>query len=101
MPLPLSERESRLTSLLTKPANGIKFSGHEGGDGEAVPRAACRHGLEGLVSKRLDRRYLPDDRSAWVKTKCLNRGEFVIFGWSDPEGTRPFLGALLLGFHAR
>ena len=58
----------------------------------AFGRAAYRHGLEGLVSKRLDRRYLPDDRSAWAKTKCLNRGEFVIFGWSAPKGTRPFLG---------
>jgi len=66
----------------------------------ARPSAApLGDGLEGLVSKRLDRRYLPDDRSAWVKTKCLNRGEFVIFGWSDPKGTRPFLGSLLLGFH--
>src|SRR5208282_3030929 len=96
MALPLSERKSRLASLLTKPPNGIKFSDPEGGDGEAFRRA--RHGLEGLVSKRLDRRYLPDDRSAWAKTKCLNRGEFVIFGWSDPKGTRPFLGSLLLGF---
>jgi ATP-dependent DNA ligase len=64
MALPLSERKSRLASLLTKPPNGIKFSDHEGG-GEAFRRAAYRHGLEGLV------------------------------GWSDPEGTRPFLGSLL------
>jgi ATP-dependent DNA ligase len=28
--------------------------------------------------------------------KCLNREEFVVVGWTDPEGTRPFLGALLL-----
>ena len=43
MTLPLSERKSRLASLLTKPRNGIKFSDHEDGDGDA------RHGLEGLV----------------------------------------------------
>ena len=59
-------------------------------------RAACRHGLEGVVSKRVDRRY---DRSAWINSKCLNRGEFVIVGWSDPEGSRPFLGSLLLAYH--
>jgi hypothetical protein len=46
---------SRPASLLTKPPDGIKFSDHEGGDGEAFRRAAYRHGLEGLVSKRLDR----------------------------------------------
>ena len=99
MALPLSERKSRLASLLTKPPNGMKFSDHAGGDGEAFRCAACRHGLEGLVSKWLDRRHLPDVRGAWVRSKCLNRGEFVIVGWSDPERTRPFLGPLLLGFH--
>ena len=63
--------------------------------------AACKHGLEGIVSKRLDRPYLPGDRGAWVKTKCLNRAEFVIVGWSDPEGSRPYVGALLLGTFER
>jgi ATP-dependent DNA ligase len=75
------------------------FNDHETGDGEAFRRAACKHGLEGIVSKRADRPYLPDDRGAWIKTKCLNRAEFVIVGWTDPEGSRPFLGALLLGYH--
>ena len=57
---------------------GIAYSDHEGGDGEVFRRAACDHGLEGIVSKRLDRPYLPGDRGAWVKTKCLNRAEFVV-----------------------
>lgn len=34
-----------------------------------------------------------------AKAKWLNRQEFVIVGWSDPEGTRPHLGALLLGYY--
>jgi ATP-dependent DNA ligase len=34
-----------------------------------------------------------------AKAKALNRQEFVIVGWSDPEGTRPHLGALLLGYY--
>jgi bifunctional non-homologous end joining protein LigD len=97
--LPLLDRKTRLAALLEKPPDGIAFSAHETSDGEAFRRAACRHGLEGVVSKRVDRRYLPDDRSAWIKSKCLNRGEFVIAGWSDPEGSRPFLGSLLLAFH--
>jgi hypothetical protein len=36
---------------------------------------------------------------AWIKTKCLNRAEFVVVGWSDPEGSRPYVGALLLGYY--
>ena len=35
----------------------------------------------------------------WVKVKCLNREEFVVVGWTDPEGSRPWLGALLLAYY--
>jgi ATP-dependent DNA ligase len=35
----------------------------------------------------------------WIKVKCLHREEFVVIGWTDPEGARPFLGALLLGYY--
>jgi ATP-dependent DNA ligase len=96
--LPLLERKKQLAALLRKPPVGIAYSDHEGGDGEVFRWAACRHGLEGIVSKRIDRPYLPGDRGAWVKTKCLNRAEFVVVGWSDPEGSRPYVGALLLGY---
>jgi bifunctional non-homologous end joining protein LigD len=84
--LPLGERKKRLKALLDGPPDGIAFSDHEAVDGEVFREAACKHGLEGIVSKRLDRPYLPGDRGAWVKTKCLNRAEFVVVGWSDPEG---------------
>jgi ATP-dependent DNA ligase len=97
--LPLAERKTRLAALLGSPPPGIDFSPHEAGDGEAFRRAACGYGLEGVISKRLDRRYLPDDRKVWIKTKCLNRGEFVVAGWADPEGSRPYLGSLLLAYH--
>jgi bifunctional non-homologous end joining protein LigD len=47
----------------------------------------------------MDAPYTPGDRRLWVKTKCLNRKEFVVVGWTDPEGSRPFLGALLLAYY--
>jgi bifunctional non-homologous end joining protein LigD len=97
--LPPLERKKQLAALLGKPPAGIAYSDHEGGDGESFRRVACRHGLEGIVSKRIDRPYLPGDRGSWVKSKCLNRAEFVVVGWSDPEGSRPHLGALLLGYY--
>jgi ATP-dependent DNA ligase len=34
-----------------------------------------------------------------AESKCLNRQEFVVVGWTDPEGSRPYLGALLLGYY--
>ena len=54
---------------------------------------ACKLGLEGAISKRADRPYAPGDRGIWVKSKCLNREEFVVVGWTDPEGSRSHIGA--------
>jgi bifunctional non-homologous end joining protein LigD len=59
---------------------------------------ACEHGVEGIVSKRVNGRFEPD-RCKWLKIKCLNREEFVVVGWSDPEGSRHRIGALLLGYY--
>jgi ATP-dependent DNA ligase len=59
----------------------------------------CQLGFEGVVSKTIDAPYAPGNRGLWRKAKALNRQEFVIVGWSDPEGSRPHLGALLLGYY--
>jgi bifunctional non-homologous end joining protein LigD len=45
------------------------------------------------------RPYAPGNRGLWLKVKCLNREEFVVVGWTDPEGSRPWLGALLLAYY--
>lgn len=97
--LALGERKARLAKLLQKPTAGIAYSSHEAGDGEALCQAACKHGLEGIVSKQIDRPYAAGNRGQWVKSKCLNEAEFVIVGWSDPEGSRTLIGALLLGYY--
>jgi ATP-dependent DNA ligase len=76
----------------------LRYNDHQIGQGPAFHRLACEHGLEGIVSKRVDGRYEPDRRS-WLKIKCLNREEFVVVGWSDPEGSRHRIGALLLGYY--
>lgn len=52
------------------------------------------------MSKRIDQPYVPGNRGIWVKTKCLNRQEFVIVGWTEGEGSRKELGSLLLGYYA-
>src|SRR5678815_2490516 len=46
-----------------------------------------------------DRPYLPGRGMSWVKTKCLQRQELVIGGFTDPEGSRQGIGALLVGFY--
>src|ERR1700729_945200 len=96
--LQLIERKALLEPLLaTKP--GLQFNGHETGDGELILKHAGKPGFEGVVSKTIDAPYAPGNRGLWRKAKWLNRQEFVVVGWSDPEGTRPHLGALLLGYY--
>jgi DNA ligase D-like protein (predicted ligase) len=97
--LPLVDRKGRLKTLLKGAPPALQYNDHQIGHGPAFHRLACEHGLEGIVSKRVTGRYEPDRRS-WLKTKCLNREEFVVVGWSDPEGSRHRLGSLLLGYYA-
>lgn len=60
---------------------------------------ACALGIEGVVSKR-DHAPYPLGRSPdWVKSKCARRQEFVVVGFTDPQRSRPHLGALLLGVY--
>jgi ATP-dependent DNA ligase len=60
---------------------------------------ACESSLEGIISKRADAPYSSGDRGLSVKVKCQTREEFVMVGWTDPEGARPWLGALLLAYY--
>jgi ATP-dependent DNA ligase len=97
--LPLIERKTLLEPLIFGKL-GLQFNGHETGDGELILEHAGKLGFEGVVSKTIDAPYAPGNRGLWRKTKWLNRQEFVVIGWSDPEGSRPHLGALLLGYYA-
>jgi ATP-dependent DNA ligase len=72
---------------------------HDTGDGELILKHAVKLGFEGVVSKTIDAPYAPGNRGLWRKAKARNRQEFVVVGWSDPEGSRPHLGALLLGYY--
>jgi len=98
MALPLVERKARLTSLLNGAPDCLRYNDHQIGHSPAFHRLACQHGVEGIVSKRINSRYEPDRRT-WLKIKCLNREEFVVIGWSEPEGSRHRIGALLLGYY--
>jgi DNA ligase D-like protein (predicted ligase) len=97
--LPLTKRKARLATLLNRFGPPLEFSDHQIGRGPAFHAEVCKLGLEGIVSKRADAPYVPVNRGLWVKTKCLNREEFVVVGWSDPEGSRAYLGALLLAYY--
>jgi bifunctional non-homologous end joining protein LigD len=98
--LPLIKRKARLQRLFPKVIHGLRYSEHVAGDGPSFRAQACKLGLEGAISKQADRPYAPADRVIWVKSKCLNREEFVVVGWTDPEGSRSHINALLLGYYS-
>jgi DNA ligase D-like protein (predicted ligase) len=97
--LPLLKRKERLRSLFARQIGGLRFADHVLGDGPRFREHACKSGVEGVVSKRVDQPYAPSNRGLWLKSKCLNREEFVVVGWTDPTGSRSHFGALLLGYY--
>jgi DNA ligase D-like protein (predicted ligase) len=95
---PLEERKAALARLIRSSSGSrIRYSDHVTGRARAFFSKACRSGLEGIVSKRRDAPYEAGRSDAWVKTKCVLRQEFVIGGFTDPEGARQGIGALLIG----
>ncbi len=97
--VPLRERKERLRDLLSNTGTPLQYSDHQIGRGPKFYAGACELSPEGIISKRADAPYSPGDRGLWVKVKCQNREEFVVVGWTDPEGSRPWLGALLLAYY--
>lgn len=67
-------------------------------DGELTPYDhAARQGWEGVIAKRRDSLYEQRRSPHWVKMKCEVTQEFVVGGFTDPQGKRVGLGALLVG----
>ena len=98
--LPLEERKARLRTLVGRRKGGrIRYAEHVEGRGEAFFEQACRVGLEGIISKRRDLPHREGRHGGWVKAKCTLRQEFVIGGFTDPEGMRAGLGALVIGYY--
>jgi bifunctional non-homologous end joining protein LigD len=97
--MPLSARKAKLEALLDGAPPEIKYSSHVVGKGPEFFALACKRGLEGIISKQRDQPYTPGRGRGWLKTKCLQRQEMVIGGFTEPDGARRGLGALLVGVY--
>lgn len=101
--VPLIARKKVLASQLlsANPDNDgtIRYSDHIQGQGASVLQHACRSEMEGIVAKRADGAYQQYRSPSWLKLKCTKQQEFVIAGYSQPEGSRVGFGALLLGYY--
>ena len=66
---PLDKRKAGLEKLISRKQADIRFTEHLTRDGDLMFRAACKMGLEGIVSKRRDAPYRPGRCKSWVKIK--------------------------------
>lgn len=98
--VPLVERKRLLRDLFERSgARGtVRFADGIQGSGPEVLAGAARLGLEGIVSKRLDRPYLSGRRGDWIKVKCRAADEFVIAGYVPSTAASEAVGSLALGY---
>ena len=98
--LPLEARKSVLEKLCAGSGDPIRYSGAIGGDAEQLLGEVKRRGLEGIIGKQRNSVYEPGRRSgAWIKLKCVSEQEFVIGGYTPPQGSRKYFGAILVGYY--
>ena len=97
---PLSDRKNRLRQLLKSAGHRLHYVAHDVSSGASTMEHARREGFEGVVAKRLKSRYRSGERTQdWLKIKELARQEFVIGGWTEPQGGRQGFGALVVGYY--
>ena len=94
MGLPLHERQTLLNGLPLHPPLGRVAA-----LSDALPwERACSEGWEGVIAKRRDSPYEQRRSKHWLKMKCEATQELVVGGFTDPQGGRVGLGALLVGY---
>jgi bifunctional non-homologous end joining protein LigD len=92
--IPLYERQAALMELpLTDPLCRVAIL-----DNAAPWQLARDEGWEGVIAKRRDSFYEQRRSRHWLKMKCELAQEFVVGGFTDPQGARVGLGALLVGY---
>ncbi|MEG1115156.1 MAG: non-homologous end-joining DNA ligase, partial [Janthinobacterium sp.] len=94
-------RRALLQGLLEQlPASPlVRFSAALDAAPQQLLAHACRLGLEGVIGKRRGSPYVTRRSGDWIKLKCGLRQEFVIGGYTAPQGAREGIGSLLLGVH--
>jgi bifunctional non-homologous end joining protein LigD len=95
----LSERKTLLEKLLPAGDPHLRYSQHFEESGALVLEHACRLGLEGVVSKVRNSKYVSGRKGEWVKSKCSMRQEFVIGGYTVSSASDHAIGSLALGVY--
>ena len=93
---PVEQRREALQQKLPKRNGPLRFSEAFEVDHQSVLGSACALGLEGVIGKRAGSPYRSSRSADWIKLKCRQRQEFVVVGFTKPQGSRSGFGALLL-----
>ena len=94
MSLPVEERRALLAALpLEAPLRRVELL-----DVASPWEHAAREGWEGVIAKRRGSKYEQRRSPQWLKMKCEASQELVVGGFTDPQGSRVGLGALLVGY---
>lgn len=96
--LPLLDRKKVLRDVVWYD-DAIRFTPYRTTGSAAMYRDACARGAEGILAKRAESRYVSGRSTDWLKIKCVQQQEFVIGGYTEPQGARERLGALLVGYY--
>lgn len=114
---PLTQRKAQLSALLKAHlprSQRIQFVDHFESSGKEMLDAACKLGLEGVISKRADSPYRSGRSDDWTKAKCRGGQEIVVGGWwgdsqtlrsllagAYREGQFVYMGRVGTGFNAK
>ncbi len=93
---PLPARRAALEDSIGR-SKALLASHRLAANGLEAFRLAKRHGYEGLVAKDSSAPYVEARSTRWLKVKVHQEEEFVIAGFTRPQGSRQHFGALLLG----
>jgi bifunctional non-homologous end joining protein LigD len=96
--VPLEQRKQMLQDRI-KAGDLLHFSDHYAEKGLDLLEAARQRGLEGILAKKRNSVYVEKRSNDWLKIKITRRQECVIGGYTDPEGSREYFGALVLGLY--
>ncbi len=93
------EKRKQILSRVLPPLGTVRYGDHVVEQGEAFYEAASEMRLEGMVAKKLSSAYSSRRTTDWLKIKCQRRQEFVIGGYTAPQGGRTRFGALQVGLN--
>jgi bifunctional non-homologous end joining protein LigD len=96
---PIEKRQALLAKLLPKPPKPIQVSPFFDVEPAELFEVSRQKGLEGIIAKQLGSVYQPGKRSGvWLKCKNIAEQEFVIGGYTQPQKSRQYFGAILVGY---